>query len=447
MTGHPVSGGWRLDGGAVQLAAQLRAQGFRALFAGGCVRDLLLGRAPLDWDIATDAGPEAVARLFPHTHAVGARFGVCVVRLGGRDYEVAQFRRDGTYADGRRPEAVAAGDPQVDASRRDFTINGMFLDPETGQVLDWVGGLEDLRRGVIRAIGAAPARFAEDRLRLLRAVRFAARLGFAMHPDTAVAIAAAAGTAALVSAERICHELTLILTEGGAAAGLNLMRGLGLLEPLLPEVAAMAGVPQPLQFHPEGDLWHHLEGVLGRLGTARPRLAWAALLHDVGKPRTMTCTDRIRFHNHDHVGAGMATAICRRLRMSNPDTDRISELVGQHMRLRHVREMRPGNLKRLLRQPWFPELLELHRIDCLASHGQLDLYDFCQAQLAAAGARGLRPPRLLSGDDLVAAGWTPGPALGLALQALEDEQLEGRVTTREQAEDFVRRWAAAASEA
>jgi poly(A) polymerase len=444
MTGHRVGGGWQLDRGAVQLAAQLRAQGFRALLAGGCVRDLLLGRAPLDWDIATDADPEAVGRLFAHTYAVGARFGICVVRLGGRDYEVAQFRSDGMYVDGRRPEAVATSDPQTDARRRDFTINGMFLDPETGQVLDWVGGLEDLQRRVIRAIGAAPIRFGEDRLRLLRAVRFAARLGFAVDPDTAAAITAAAATAALVSAERICHELTLILTEGGAAVGLNLLRDLGLLDHLLPEVAAMAGVPQPLQYHPEGDLWHHLEGVLAGLRTARPRLAWAALLHDVGKPRTMTCTDRIRFHNHDHVGAAMATAICRRLRMSNPDTNRISELVGQHMRLRHVREMRPGNLKRLLRQPWFPELLELHRIDCLASHGQLDLYDFCQAQLATVGAHGLRPPRLLTGDDLVAAGWAPGPAMGRALQALEDEQLEGRVTTRNQAEDFVRQWAAAA---
>ncbi|MFA6111823.1 MAG: CCA tRNA nucleotidyltransferase [Candidatus Latescibacterota bacterium] len=429
-----------LDPGAVRIVERLRAEGYQALLAGGCVRDWLMGRPPHDWDVATDADPAAVARLFPRTYAVGERFGVTVVLLGGGRYEVARFRSDGPYPDGRHPATVDPADPRADAARRDFTINGMFLDPGTGEVIDHVGGRDDLQRRLIRTIGDPEQRFAEDHLRLLRAVRFAARLGFGLEPGTKAAIRAGAEAIASVSPERVGRELTLILTEGGASTGLQLLLETGLLGQVLPEVAAMVDVPQPPEHHPEGELWRHVQLVFEHLSRPGPRLAWAALLHDVGKPRTLTVTDRIRFHNHDQVGAVMAEGICRRLRMANQDTQRIRDLVAQHMRLRHVREMRPGKLKRLLREPWFPELLELHRADCLASHGQLDLYDFCCRQLADAGVQGLRPVRLLTGDDLIALGWEAGPKLGRALEALEDEQLEGRISTREEAERFVDRF-------
>ena len=415
----------------------MRGAGYAALLAGGCVRDMVLGRPPKDWDVATDADPHAVAGLFDRTLEIGAQFGICVVVVDGRAYEVARFRRDGPYRDGRRPESVEFVDAAADAQRRDFTINGMFYDPFSGALVDYVGGQEDLAAGLIRAIGDPVARFDEDYLRLLRAVRFAARFDFDIEPETFAALRAHAGRIANVSAERICAELTSLLTDGGAVRGLRLLDESGLLEAVLPEVAAMRGVGQPPQFHPEGDVWTHVKLLFEHLEQPGSDLAWSALLHDIGKPPTYQKSDRIRFNRHDAVGAAMAAQICRRLKMSNDASQRICDLVAYHMRIRHVKEMRSSKLKRLLREPFFPELLQLHRADCLASHGKLDLYEFCRAQLAESGDVGLRPAPLLSGKDLIAAGYAPGPRFKEILTTVEDAQLEGGLSTHEEALRFV----------
>ena len=427
-----------VDPGALHIVERLREQGYQTLLAGGCVRDWLMGRPPKDWDLATDADPGVVMELFPRTIPVGARFGIVIVVLEEGQYEVARFRRDGQYLDGRRPEQVEFAGPEADARRRDFTINGMFYDPVEERVIDYVGGRNDIERGVIRAIGDPEQRFAEDYLRMLRAVRFAARFGFEIEAETFAGIERQAGRIEAVSAERIRDELTQILTEGSPARGFQLLLDSGLLACVLPEVAAMDGVAQPLEFHPEGDVWTHVKLVLDALDEPEATLAWGTLLHDIGKPPTYEERDRIRFNGHDAVGAEMAGAICRRLRMSNEDTARICQLVGQHMRFRHVREMRSSKLKRFLREPNFRELLELHRADCLASHGSLELYEFCREKLEEGDPEELRPPRLLSGHDLMRMGFAPGPIFGEMLDALEEEQLEGRVTDRDGAERFVR---------
>ena len=429
--------------GALHIVRALREGGYQALLAGGCVRDLLLGRVPADWDIATDADADAVASLFPRTAPVGAKFGIILVRLDDGEYEVARFRRDGPYLDGRHPSVVTFTTAEEDARRRDFTINGMFCDPlaaslEEG-VLDFVGGRADLEARVVRAIGSPTARFTEDHLRLLRAARFAARLGFDIEPATAEAMARQADGLDRISPERICDELTAILTEGQAARGLQLLLDLGLLARVLPEVAAMEGVAQPSEYHPEGDVWTHALLMLKRArptesgGAMEPALAWGILLHDVGKPPTYAEADRIRFDNHDAIGAQMVEAIGRRLRMPRALVDRIRDLTAQHMRFRHVRQMRQSKLKRFLRQPCFPELLELHRVDCLASHGKLDLYEFCKREREELGEEALRPPRLVTGKDLIALGGEPGPRFKVILEQLEDEQLEGQLIGRDQA--------------
>ena len=428
-----------IDAGALRVVETLRRAGFQALLAGGCVRDLVLGRVPKDWDVATDAGPEEVAALFEHTVPVGAQFGISLVVLDEGDYEVARFRSDGPYRDSRRPASIEPADARADAARRDFTINGLFYDPESGELLDYVGGQRDLDAKVIRAIGDPGARFAEDHLRLLRAVRFAARLGFAVEPETWDALCVQAESIADVSAERIRDELTLLLTEGGAVYGLRLLDQSGLLQAVLPEVAAMRGVPQEAEFHPEGDVWTHVQLLFEHLDEPSAELAWSALLHDIGKPSTMVRAERIRFHGHDAVGAEMAAAICGRLRMSNEARRVIGTLVAEHMRISHVRQMRPSTLVRLLREPHFPELLELHRADCLASHGKLDLYEFCQEQLAALKKEHLRPPALLTGSDLIAMGFTPGPLFREILAAVENAQLEGQLDSYRAALRFVQR--------
>ena len=427
-----------IDPGALQIVRTLRQEGHQALLAGGCVRDLAMGRTPEDWDVATDAGPRVVMDLFERTISVGAQFGVVAVLLEDRRYEVARFRRDGPYPDGRRPLQVEFADAREDALRRDFTINGMFFDPLAERWIDYVGGRRDIGRGVVRAIGAPQARFAEDYLRMLRAVRFAARLDFEIEAGTFAAIKEQAARIGGVSAERRRDELTRILTEGRAARGMQLLLEAGLLQPILPEVARMEGVPQPLRFHPEGDVWTHVKLMLDRLERASPTLAWGVLLHDVGKPPTCAVTDRIRFNDHDVVGARMAARICRRLRLSARDSEQICQLVANHMRVRHVKEMRPSRLKRFLRQPFFSELLELHRIDCLSSHGQLDLYEFCRRKLAEIDEQALRPPPLLGGHDLIALGFAPGPLFKEILEAVEDEQLEGGISTREDAVAMVK---------
>jgi len=428
---------------AREIAHRLRETGHRALFAGGCVRDTLLGRevsgAPHDYDIATSARPADVLRLFPDAQLVGAQFGVVVVE----GVEVATFRNDGSYLDGRRPESVTySDDPETDAQRRDFTINGMFQEPESGEVLDYVGGQADLAAGVIRAIGDPARRFAEDKLRLLRAVRFAARFRFEIEPATLSAIRAAAPGIAEVSRERIGDELTKMLTEGQPRRAFELLHETGLLAETLPEIAAMRGVEQPPQFHPEGDVWVHTLMMIEGLRNPTPTLAWGVLLHDVGKPPTFQAPqhpgDRIRFNHHVAVGARMAEAICERLRFSNRDTERIVALVENHMRFGDVEKMKDSTLKRLLRLDGFDEHLALHRLDCLSSHRDLSAYDFVQQKLREIPPEQVSPPPLVTGHDLIAMGYQPGPAFAEMLRAVEDAQLEGQLHTPTEAQEWVR---------
>ncbi|MEE9239928.1 MAG: CCA tRNA nucleotidyltransferase [bacterium] len=416
----------------------LREAGHQALLAGGCVRDHLMGRTPTDWDVVTDAGPDIVMDLFEHTVPVGAKFGVVRVIMGDGICEVARFRKDDAYLDGRRPSAVHPASAEEDARRRDFTINGMFYDPLEKEVIDYVGGREDIERGCIRAIGDPRLRFEEDHLRLLRAVRFAARLGFEIEADTFAALQRLKSRIHRTSAERIRSELTMMLTGEHGDRAFQLLMNSGLLKEVLPEAAEMKGVEQPPEFHPEGDVWTHVMLMLARPREPGESLAWGILLHDVGKPVTHSVTDRIRFNGHAAAGASMAEEICERLQMSGNKKNRICELVKNHMKFMDVQKMRPSRLKRFLREPYFPELLELHRIDCLASHGNLATYEFCRERLEEIEGAELRPARLLDGYGLAELGFSPGPHFREILTALEDEQLEGRVRTREEAEAFVR---------
>jgi putative nucleotidyltransferase with HDIG domain len=411
-----------------EIIRTLREAGYTAWLVGGCVRDLLLGVPPKDYDVATSARPEQIAALFPAALPVGAHFGVMLVG----EVEVATFRSDGAYADGRRPESVNyETNPIVDAQRRDFTINGMFLDPFSGEVLDFVGGQADLAQRTVRAIGDPAVRFAEDHLRMLRAVRFAARLDFSIDPATLGAMDPVA--IRKISVERIFAELNRVLCEGGAARGLELLDQGGLLAELLPEVKAMQGVEQPPDWHPEGDVWVHTLAMLRHMGPAKPALAWGTLLHDVGKPVTQTREDRIRFNGHDRVGAGMAREILSRLRASTELIDEVEYLVASHMRFMELPKMRPSTLKRFLRHDTFPELLEMHRLDCLGSSGRLGTYDFARQQWTSLTPDELRPAPLATGRDVMALGVPQGPRVGELIRALEEEQLEGNLTTREQA--------------
>jgi poly(A) polymerase len=430
-----------MNADAVAIVGCLREHGHRAYLVGGCVRDHLLGRVPKDYDVATDARPELIMSLFPRTIAVGARFGVIIVRRHRRNFEVATFREDLGYTDGRHPDQVCFGSPRADARRRDFTINGLFLDPLTGEIIDYVGGRRDLDRRLIRAIGDPDARFTEDKLRMIRAVRFAARLGWRIETKTRAAIARRAAEINSVSAERIHDELNLILTGERPALGLQLLEELGLLAALLPEVQAMKGMPQPPEVHPEGDVFTHTLIMLERMKLfhRRPAFALAVLLHDVGKPPTYQLADRIRFNQHDQIGAELAEQMLRRLRFPNAEIATVTALVKEHMRFINVKDMRPAKLKRFLRQPDFNLHLELHRLDCLASHGDISNYTFCRRKLRGLSRERepLRPPRLLTGHDLIALGLAPGPRFAAILTALEDAQLEGEVTTREQAMAWV----------
>jgi len=440
-----------VDHGALEVLRRLRASGHQAMLVGGCVRDLLLGGKPGDWDIATDAEPGEVMDLFERTVPVGERFGIVSVLLGDSSYEVARFRREGPYLDGRRPQHVTPADSRQDAERRDFTVNGMFFDPFGDGLIDFVNGRSDLEDGLIRAVGDPATRFAEDGLRTLRAVRFAARMNFRIEAGTLAALVAAAPTIGRISGERVRDELTRIWTEGGASCGLELLFDTGLLQCVLPEVAAMKGVPQPSEFHPEGDVWEHVGLMMASIDALiepSPTLAWGVLLHDIGKPPTFqpagAGSSRIRFNGHDATGAEMVDGIAHRLRFSNRDRERIHDLTAHHMRFRNVRDMRTGKLIRFLREEFFLELLELHRIDCQSSHGLLDLYEFCQQRLretASGEAQVLRPEPLLTGRDLLVAGYEPGPQFGHILRWIEDEQLEGRLTTTAAAHAAVRqRW-------
>ena len=419
--------------GALEIVRQLQARGFRALWAGGCVRDMLMGQVPRDYDIATNADLQQVIGIFPHAQVVGAHFGVVIVRLGDYHYEVARFRRDLGYSDGRHPDGVVFVDEEEDAKRRDFTINGMFYDPVADVVLDYVEGQADLQREVIRTIGDPHARFCEDRLRMLRAIRFACRYHWPIEEKTREAIGTLSASIASISHERIRDEVVKILTEGGAPLGVRWLIDLGLMAVFMPEVVAMDGVPQPPQFHPEGDVLTHTLIMLGLMRDPSVELAMGVLLHDVGKPPTFQVRDRIRFHNHTKVGREMAEEICRRLRFSSEQTKHIATLVADHHKFMHVQEMRPSKLKRFLRADRFEDHLELHRVDCLSCHGELDNYAFCKAALENLEPEQIRPVLLINGRDLIAMGYKPGPAFKEVLRAVEDAQLEGRVTQRDEA--------------
>ncbi len=423
---------------AVEIVKVLRGAGFRATWAGGCVRDLVMGHEPQDYDIATDARPEQVMKLFPKTVPVGVSFGVVKVLADPFEFEVATFRSDGRYLDGRHPVEVHYSGDREDAARRDFTINGMFYDPVKKEIIDYVDGQRDIKAGLIRAIGNPRDRFEEDKLRLMRAVRFAARFNYTIEPQTYEAIKERAGEIVQISAERIRDELKKMLTGPNPLGSLSLLLETGLVKPILPEVTAMAGVEQPKEFHPEGDVLTHTLLLLKNLDRPSFELALAALLHDIGKPPTFSIRDRIRFDNHCEVGARMAEGICGRLRLSNEQSELVVELVRDHLRFKDVQQMRESTLKRFLRRPSFPEHLELHRLDCLASHGDLMLWEFCKKKLAEIGPSVLRPERLLTGDDLIQMGYSPGPLFSKILTLLEDAQLEGRIKSREEAMEWVR---------
>ncbi|MGA3370358.1 MAG: CCA tRNA nucleotidyltransferase [Terracidiphilus sp.] len=477
---------------ALQIIAQLRAAGYEAYLAGGCVRDLLLGREPKDYDVATSATPDVVLEMFPRTFAVGAHFGVVLVASEPEDgpvgsegargaenmTEVATFRSDGAYTDGRHPDAVRyTKSAEEDVRRRDFTINGLLIDPlrgaglqeagplqqaqgrlstapgakstpnsaqddrllERSAVIDHVGGLADLEAGVVRAIGQPELRFEEDHLRMLRGVRFAARFGFELEAGTAAAIRRLAAKTKAVSRERVRDELTKMLTEGHARRAFELLEETGLLAEVLPEIARMKGVEQPPQFHPEGDVWVHTLGLLEQLEAGcSPTLAWGALLHDVGKPPTFRRADRIRFDGHAEVGVAMAAEICRRFRFSNDETRQTLALVENHMRFADAQRMKTSTLKRFFRLENFDEHLALHRMDCLAGSGNLDHWKFVRERRAAMPEEVVRPQPLITGRELIAAGYRPGASFKEMLRAVEDAQLEGVIGTAEEALRMVR---------
>ena len=434
---------------ALRVLRTLREHGYQAWLAGGCVRDLLRGHVPKDYDVATSAPPAIVLDLFPRTFAVGAHFGVVLVsdEIDGQPVltEVATFRADGAYSDGRRPDAVQYTlTAEEDVQRRDFTINGLLLDPLApgsnlrDAIFDHVGGLADLDAGILRAIGDPALRFAEDHLRMLRAVRFAARFGFSIHPATHAAIQAQAAKITLVSRERIRDELTRMLTEGHARRAFELLDSTGLLIHVLPEVSRLKGVAQPPSYHPEGDVWTHTLLLLAQLNPGRSvTLAWAALLHDIGKPATFTPpanpADRIRFNGHVEVGVSIAAAIANRLRFSNDETAQILALIQNHMRFADTPRMKASTLKRFFRLDRFEEHLALHRMDCLGSRGNLDHWQFAYDRFHAMAPEEVRPQPLVTGRDLIALGYRPGAQFKAMLHAAEEAQLEGAATTREQA--------------
>lgn len=424
---------------ALDVVAQLRAAGHESYVVGGAVRDRLLGRRPGEADVATAALPEQVQALFPRTLAIGAAFGVIVVVTPAAQVEVATFRQDREYRDGRRPEGVRFATAREDAERRDFTVNALFFDPVTEQVLDFVGGLEDLQRGRLRCIGDPATRFAEDYLRLLRAARFAASLDFALDAGAQAAMRNLAPRLAAISAERVCAELTKMLLGPDPAQALALLADCGLLAVILPELAALRGVEQPRQWHPEGDVWTHTLLLLRGLRAPSPALAWSALLHDIGKPATQAPNGRGEnsFHGHENVGSGMARAVLSRLRASRQLQDDVAHMVGNHMAFKDVPHMRPATLRRLLGAPTFADELELHRLDCRAASGNLDNYVFLLDRLHELGQTPPLPEPLLRGRDLVAAGVPPGPRLGAWLRELRELQLEGCLGTRAEAEAWL----------
>jgi putative nucleotidyltransferase with HDIG domain len=425
---------------AVAIVKRLREEGYESYLAGGCVRDFLLNKTPQDYDIVTSAKPEDVQRIFPRTIPVGAQFGVVLVVLNGDSFEVASFRFDGPYLDGRRPSQVRYGTLQEDIMRRDFTINGMVYDPIENRVVDLVEGKKDLERRCIRAIGNPRERFEEDRLRVVRAIRFAASLNFAIDSVTFDAIKQSAATITQISWERIGEEITRILTEGGARRGFELLDETGLLKILLPEIERMKGVEQSPEHHPEGDVFKHTLLTLSHLETPTETLAYGCLLHDVGKP---VCfhqeAGRITFYGHTDRGAEMAEAILKRLKRGRAAWERVAYLVKNHLRHTQAPKMRLSTLKRFLREEGIDELLELARIDALSSSGDLQHYRFCQERLSEMQEEEIRPEPLLRGKDLIGMGYIPGPIFAEILQRVEDAQLGGELTSRQEAVDWVKK--------
>ncbi|HLG42269.1 MAG TPA: CCA tRNA nucleotidyltransferase [Planctomycetota bacterium] len=425
---------------AIGVLKRLRQAGFESYFAGGCVRDRLLGKDPQDYDIATRAPPEEVERLFGKTVLVGKAFGVVKVLVDGVEVEVATFRAEGPYGDGRHPDWVKFSSAKEDVLRRDFTVNGMLEDPVAGQILDFVGGQADLKVGILRSIGDPAARFEEDKLRMLRAVRFEAQLGFAIEPETFDAVRALAPKLALVSRERVRDELRKILAGGRRASGLRRLIESGLMTQILPEITAMAGVPQPKEWHPEGDVLVHTLLAMEKLEAPSFEVAMGTLLHDVGKPPTLQMDgERPRFNQHERIGAEMAERICQRLRLSNEETQTVVYIVAGHMKFKDVAQMRDSTLRRFLSEPHFAALKEAHRADVLASNGDLSALEFIKKKSVEFEKEGLRPEPLLRGRDLLGLGLKPGPHFAEILQAVEDLQLEGRLRTREEAIEHARK--------
>ena len=430
-----------MEEAARRIAARLRESGHVAYFAGGCVRDLVRGLAPKDFDVATNAPPEVVQKIFPHTYAVGAKFGVIVVVENGTNFEVATFRSDDAYVDGRRPVAVHFSSAEEDAKRRDFTINGMFLDPVANEVIDFVGGRADLKAKLVRAIGEPAQRFKEDRLRMLRAVRFATVLDYKIDNQTWDALVASAASINEISAERIREELVRIFLSSQRVGGWDLLDASGLMRAILPEIEAMKGCLQPEQFHPEGDVFQHTRLMLSLLPEkVSVPLVCSVLFHDVAKPVTATIdeTGRIRFNEHDRIGAEMTEAIMGRLRFSRAEIDATAEMVRQHMVFKDVPKMRVAKLKRFMARPTFEDELELHRVDCASSHRMMDNYEFLLCKREEFANEPIIPPPLVRGDDLIALGLKPGPRFGEILEAVETRQLEGTLRNREEALEWLK---------
>jgi poly(A) polymerase len=427
---------------ATDLASQLRKAGHVAYFAGGCVRDKILGHEPKDFDIATSATPAEVLKLFPKANEVGAHFGVIIARHHGHHVEIATFRTDGSYKDGRRPEAVTFSTPEEDAQRRDFTINGLFEDPQTGEVIDFVGGQTDLKAGILRAIGDPVARFTEDSLRLLRAIRFATRFGFTIEPATWSAITDNAHLLDRISPERIRDEFSRIITCPNRSEGLDQLVGSGLIAHFLPEVLALIGCEQPPEWHPEGDVYIHTRIMLEMIGPEAPlELCLAVLLHDIAKPPTQTFdieADRIRFNGHDALGATMSEEILRRLKYPNHIIEEVAFIVSRHMQFMNVQQMRTAKVKRFMSAPTFPLELELHRVDCASSNGFTDNLEYLIEKREEFANEPLIPTPLITGRDLIDSGLKPGPRFKEILESAQTEQLEGRLTDRDQALEWLK---------
>ena len=429
---------------AAEIVRKLKTSGYEAYFVGGCVRDFILGFVSSDYDIVTSARPNEITSLFPNTIAIGAKFGVIAIIVENHLYEVATFRGDDVYEDGRHPSRIHFSSAREDVFRRDFTINGLLMDPDSNKIIDYVDGRSDINNKIIRTIGDPEKRFNEDYLRMLRAVRFASNLDFIIEPATQRAIKKNAEKIKQISAERLREEIGKILTRGGARHGFKLMADTGILKAILPEVDKLKGVEQPPRFHPEGDVWQHTLNMLDLLPQSGETnenicLAWSVLLHDIGKAVTRTEDDNgVHFYGHVQQGEIIADDIMQQLKFSNAQKETVLNLIHHHMVFMNVQKMRPARLKRFLRMPDFDLHLELHRLDCLASHGILDNYEFCRDQLRSLNQIDLHPPRLLTGDDLIIMGFAPGKIIGKILTALEEEQLEGKIRTTEEARDYVR---------